>query len=57
MPDLILLGVAMAGLTGYLISRRYTHDAVNRRRRRRERAEYDVVMASRRAAEEADRLP
>lgn len=57
MPELILLGVAIAGVAGYLISRRYTHQAVYRRRRRREHAEYDAVMASRRAAEEANRLP
>jgi len=58
MSDLILLGAAaFAGLTGYLISRRYTHEAVYRRRQRRERAEYNAIMASQRAAEEAGRRP
>lgn len=57
MPDLILLAVAVIGVVGYLVSRRYTQEAVYRRRRRRERAEYDSVMASRREAEESRRAP
>ncbi len=59
MQDLILLGVAVAaaGIGGYLYSRRYSEEAVYRRRLRKERAKYDSVMASRREAEEASRLP
>lgn len=55
MPDFILVAVIVAGVTGFLFSRRYTHAAVYRRRRRKERAEYDTVMESRRKAEEAGR--
>ena len=55
MPDLILIAVIVAGVVGFLFSRRYTEAAVYRRRRRKERAEYDAVMESRRQAEEADR--
>lgn len=54
---LIMLAVAAMAFVGYLISRRYTHEAVYRRRRRRERVEYNSVMASKREAEEASRLP
>ncbi len=55
MPDLILVAVIVIGVVGFLFSRRYTEAAVYRRRRRKERAEYDAVMESRRAAEEAGR--
>ncbi len=55
MPDLILIAVIVAGVVGFLFSRRYTQAAVYRRRRRKERAEYDAVMESRREAEEAGR--
>lgn len=55
MPDFILIAVIVAGVVGFLVSRRYTQTAVYRRRRRKERAEYDAVMESRREAEEAGR--
>jgi len=56
-PDLILLAVIVIGIVGFLFSRRYTHAAVYRRRRRKERAEYDAVMESRRQAEDSAPLP
>ncbi len=55
MPDFILIAVIVAGVVGFLVSRRYTQAAVYRRRRRKERAEYDAVMESRREAEDASR--
>lgn len=55
MPDFILIAVIVAGVVGFFISRRYTQAAVYRRRRRKERAEYDAVMESRREAEDASR--
>lgn len=55
MPDLILIAVIVAGVVGFLFSRRYTHAAVYRRRRRKERAEYDAVMESRRETEDTGR--
>jgi len=55
MPDFILIAVIVAGVVGFLFSRRYTQAAVYRRRRRKERAEYDAVMESRRATDEAGR--
>jgi hypothetical protein len=57
MPYLIMLAVAAMAIVGYLISRRYTHEAVYRRRLRRERVEYNSVMTRKREAEEASRLP
>lgn len=57
MSEYLLLAIASAGVMGYLISRRYTEQAVYRRRRRREKAEYEAVMDKRQAAEEADRNP
>ncbi|OYX17275.1 MAG: hypothetical protein B7Z07_00035 [Sphingomonadales bacterium 32-67-7] len=56
-PELILLAAISIAVMGYFFSRRYTHEAVYRRRRRRERAEYDAVMDSRREAEDVSRLP
>jgi H+/Cl- antiporter ClcA len=56
-PELILLAAIAIAVIGYVFSRRYTDQAVYRRRRRRERAEYDAVMASRREAEDSSRLP
>jgi len=56
-PDLILLAVVVIGVVGFLFSRRYTHTAVYRRRRRKERAEYDAVMESRRQAEDSAPSP
>lgn len=56
MPEYMLVAVAVIGVIGYLFSRRYTHEAVYRRRRRREKAEYDAVMESRRLTDDGDRL-